>query len=365
MSSLPLSERALQAALRAALRVPGPILRGPTRHNRRGDPLDPEVQTLLALDRRFRPPKKDPTVAQARAALLSSVRIVGGPVRAVAWTQDLGADGVPVRVYAPARAAPLPALLYAHGGGWCVGDLASHDASCRRLAADGGQIVVAVDYRRAPEHPCPAGQRDVLTAWRWLRGNAAAIGADPERLAIGGDSAGGNLAAAACLHLRDAGEPQPAFQLLVYPATDLRCVSESYQEFAEGYLLTADSIQWYLRHYGADPHDPRVSVLLEPDLRGLAPAILATASFDPLRDDGEGYASRLRAAGIQVEEHRMRGLVHGFFGMDRSLHGCDVASGRIVESARRRWAGERGSRAGGEEADGPLGVGGVASVGRV
>jgi acetyl esterase len=248
---------------------------------------------------------------------------------------------VRVRVYRPSAEGPLPVLVYAHGGGWCAGDLDTHDTICRRLATDGGQIVVAVDYRRAPEHRYPAGHEDLLSAWRWVEQHAVELGGEPERVAIGGDSAGGNLAAAVCLSLRESGAAQPAFQWLVYPATDLRCGSASHREFGEGYVLTAAAIQWYLARYGADPTDPRASVLLAADLRGLAPAIIATAGFDPLRDEGEAYAERLRVAGVQVEEHRFPGLVHGFLAMDGVLPSCERAVARLVEATRRRWAASR------------------------
>lgn len=334
------AEEIQRVGLHSILALPEPIrrlLRGPQRRNARGDSLDPDLQLLLALEGR-RSPLRVRLVDEAREAMRSSVRIVRGPPRPVAWIADRRVDGLRLRIYGPPGEGPHPVLLYAHGGGWCVGDFETHDAPCRRLAAEGGQIVVAVEYRLAPEFPFPAGLEDVLAAWRWVRQNVAAIGGRPGHVAVGGDSAGGNLAAAACLVLRDSGEEQPAFQFLVYPGADLRCVSESYREFSQGYFLTADAIQWYLGHYQCDPLEPLGSLVLAPDLRGLAPAIVVTAGFDPLRDDGELYAARLRDAGVIVEEHRLRNLAHGFFGMDGVVPACDAASARIVGATRRRWA---------------------------
>ncbi|MEQ1572356.1 MAG: alpha/beta hydrolase, partial [Myxococcota bacterium] len=211
-----------------------------------------------------------------------------------------------------------------------------------RLCVEGACVVVAVDYPLAPEHPFPQGLEAATATYGWVVANAARFEGDPARVAIGGDSAGGNLAAAVCLRLRDRGLAQPAFQLLLYPATDLRCVSASYHALGEGYLLTKDAIAWYLDHLGADPLDPRASVLLEPELRGLAPAIVTTAGFDPLRDDGEQYAARLRDAGVEVDELPFPSMVHGFYAMDGMIAGADAAIERTAARVRERWGSGQG-----------------------
>jgi acetyl esterase len=252
-------------------------------------------------------------------------------------TRDLDAGGVPARLYAPSADGPLPLIVYAHGGGWCAGDLRSHEGWCRRLAHEGRQAVLALHYRLAPEHPYPAGLGDVVAALLWAREHAAELGADPARIAIGGDSAGGNLSAAACLVLRDRDLPQPAFQLLVYPGCDLRRCTESYRTLGQGFLLTRDSIDWYLGHYGADPQDPRASVVLEPDLRGLAPAIVATAGFDPLRDEGETYARRLAEAGVRVDARSFPSLVHGFLALDGVVPAADHAVSALASACGSAW----------------------------
>jgi acetyl esterase len=211
----------------------------------------------------------------------------------------------------PAGQAP-PLLVYYHGGGWVIGDLDTHEGVCRFLAAAAGTAVLSVDYRLAPEHPFPAAVEDSLAAFAWAAEHGADLGVDPARIAVGGDSAGGNLAAVASMLARDAGGPLPAMQLLIYPPTD---ASGSRELFAEGFLLTAGDMDAFEAHYlppGTDPRDPRVSILHAADLRGLPPAYVATAGFDPLRDEGEAYALRMREAGVRVALRRHPGLVHSF-----------------------------------------------------
>jgi acetyl esterase len=334
-------ERGLRTLLRAALALPEPLrraLRGPVRTNDRGDRLDPVLQVLCRLEALQPQDLEGRTPIDARRRLLGSTRIVEGPARAVARIERRRVADVPVCIYVPRRGSePLPVLLYAHGGGWVCGDLRTHDRLCRRLAADAGQIVVSADYPLAPEAPYPAGLLALTDLLRAIRADAASFGGDPARVAVGGDSAGGNLSAAVCLALRDAGEPQPAFQLLLYPGLDLRCLSASYRLLGRDFLLTQDSIQWYIRHYGAASADPRASVLLEPDLTNLAPAVVVTAGFDPLRDDGEAYAARLAQAGVEVEALPFPSLLHGFLNMDGVCPAADRAAGAVVESVRRRW----------------------------
>jgi acetyl esterase len=335
------SERSLRRLLDTLLALPERVqrtIRGPDRTNDRGDRLEPDLQLMVRLESLKPQDLVNRTPLQARANLVGSIRIVEGAARALARTEDHVVDGVRVRAYVPRSPGPLPILVYLHGGGWVVGDLRSHDRFCRRLAAEGDQVVVAVDYPLAPECPYPAGLGVAVDVVRWIRKNAALFHGDADRVAVGGDSAGGNLAAAACLRLRDLGEPLPVFQLLIYPALDLRCLTASYRALGEGYLLTKDSIQWYLGHYGAEVTDPRASVLLEPELRGLPPAIVVTAGFDPLRDDGEQYVVRLREAGVEVTALPFPGQVHGFVNMDGAIPSADRATGAVLDVVRRRWA---------------------------
>lgn len=213
----------------------------------------------------------------------------------------------------PGTATPGPLLLYFHGGGWVVGDLDTHDGVCRFLAAAAGVSVLSVDYRLAPEHPFPAAIEDAWAAFAWLGANAGALGADPHRVAVGGDSAGANIAAVLCLLAREAGLGA-AMQLLIYPVADV-VGGESRSRFAEGFLLTKADMDWFEDHYippGADPTDPRISILRAPDLSGLPPAYLCTAGFDPLRDEGEAFGKRLREAGVPVALVRHPGLTHTF-----------------------------------------------------
>jgi acetyl esterase len=231
-------------------------------------------------------------------------------------------DGdVPVRVYVPLGEpgdsdGPRPVLVYLHGGGWTIGSIETHDNTCRSLANGSGAIVVSVEYRLAPEHPFPAGLDDCRAAVQWVVDNAGELGVDPERLAIGGDSAGGNLAAVLAQQLRDGGPPI-RFQLLIYPAVDMTLSFPSIDENGEGYFLTKDSMVWFGGNYLAavDPADPRVSPLFAPPeaLAGLPPALVITAEYDPLRDEGEAYAAALRAAGVEATATRYDSVIHGFF----------------------------------------------------
>lgn len=241
-----------------------------------------------------------PEVAQARLV------ITPGPL------------AVALRVYRPAGSANeerLPALVFFHGGGWTIGDLDTHDVLCRLLANGARCAVCSVDYRLAPEAPFPAAVDDCVAATRYVTENAAALGIDARRIAVGGDSAGGNLAAVVCLHARDSGAGSIAFQLLVYPATDQRCGSASHERNAEGYLLTRAAIEYFRGHYvprPADWADWRASPLLAESHAGLPPALVLTAGFDPLVDEGRAYAERLRACGTAVAYRQYDDMVHGF-----------------------------------------------------
>lgn len=280
-------------------------------------PLDPIVKAILdQLAEAGGPTLREAGVEEGRAMIQALAMMDSEPVD-LARTDSLTLGSIPARLYAATTDAPLPILVWYHGGGFVIGDLDTADRTCRTLAAKTGALVISVDYRLAPEHPFPAGPDDCFAALRWIVDNAASLGGDTSRVAIGGDSAGGNLSAVTAIQARDEGIDL-RFQLLVYPVTDCTMTSTSYVENAEGYLLTADSMDWFIGHYlsgGADAKEPRVSPLFADDLRGLAPALVITAEFDPLRDEGEAYADRLKEAGNDVTARRFDGQIHGFFAM--------------------------------------------------
>jgi acetyl esterase len=244
------------------------------------------------------------------------------------------AGEIPIRTYTPVAAGgtAVPALIYYHGGGFVIGDLETHDALCRMLANEAGCKVISVDYRLAPEHPFPAAVEDAYGAARWVEENASDLGIDPNRIAVAGDSAGGNLAAVVCQLAREKDKPSIAFQLLIYPATEVNAQTESMRANAEGYFLEKGSLDWFMGHYiprDADPKDPRLSPLLAEDLSGLPPAYIVTAGFDPLRDEGKAYAERLKAAGVEAEYVEYKGMIHGFFNMAGVL---EVAKQAITDA---------------------------------
>jgi acetyl esterase/lipase len=248
-----------------------------------------------------------------------------------------------VRLYTPKAAAsgrPLPALMYFHGGGWVFGNLETHDAICRILADRAGCKVVAVDYRLAPEHKFPAGFYDCTQATRWVAANAASLGIDPARLAVGGDSAGGNLAAAIAIAARDAGGPAIAFQLLLYPSTDMSAETDSKRLFATGYLLTAAAMTRSRSQYLNSPEDAkdwRTSPARAPSLAGLPPAAILTAEFDPLRDEGKAYAEALSAAGVSASYKCYPGMLHGFVRMGALIDMADDALTDAAMALKAAW----------------------------
>jgi acetyl esterase len=239
------------------------------------------------------------------------------------------------RVYTPRGArGPSPGLIWFHGGGFVFGSIASHDAVCRALASRARVVVVSVDYRLAPESPFPAAADDAVAATRGVLACAADFGIDPRAVAVGGDSAGGNLSAVVAQALRGDAS-RPALQLLVYPATDCRRGAPSHAQFRDGFLLTKASIDWFMARYLPDPAailDPRASPLLAPDVVGVAPALVITAGFDPLRDEGTAYAEKMREAGVTVESWCCEGLLHGFFAMAGSSHEAN----RVLDRAAAR-----------------------------
>ena len=252
------------------------------------------------------------------------------------------AGELPVRVYTPDGLAPFPVLMWFHGGGWVAGNLDTHDAGCRQLADEAGCVVVSVDYRLAPEHKFPAAADDCYAATLWVCGNAASISADPARLAVGGDSAGGNLAAAVCLMARDRGGPPLVFQVLVYPITDYSYDTESYRANAQGYLLTKERMEFYWNAYLCSPADgshPYASPLRAPDLRGLPPALVITAEFDPLRDEGEAYAARLTEASVAARVSRWDSMIHAFFSMGAVIEETRLVRSEAAGALRAAFAG--------------------------
>jgi acetyl esterase len=280
--------------------------------------LDPDIQRLL--DTVFNVPvgTDAPDVAQLRATAEAVPVRLGGEPEPVESITDAFAPGerapIPVRIYRPAARELLPLLVYAHGGGWVTGSLESQDRLCRILANRLRAVLVAVAYRRAPEHVYPAALDDFEAAWRWARNEAKSLGADGMRFAVGGESSGGNLAAALTLRLRSDGAVQPSLQLLLYPALDATCSRPSYREFATGFHLSAGLMAWYWDAYraGAAKSAVGLSPLAAADLSGLPPALIAVAEFDVLRDDGIDYAARLEGAGISVRLIRCSGMIHGF-----------------------------------------------------
>ncbi len=287
-----------------------------------GQRLEPEMQlTLALLERRGAAPVEELTVEEAREATRRQSAISSGRPIPVGDSKDLWIDGVagplPARHYAPVDepGGRPPLIVYFHGGGFVVGDLDTHDGLCRMLCRHSGAHVLSVDYRLAPENPFPAAVEDATAALRWAQAHAATLGADPRVVAVGGDSAGANLAAVAAWLAARSGEPVPAMQLLLYPAADATARRRSHELFGEDYFLTSKQMDWYLGHYirgGGDLTDPRLSIVLADDLSGLPPALVVTAGFDPLRDEGEAFAAALREAGTPVVLRRFPGLVHGF-----------------------------------------------------
>ena len=321
------------AALHRALSLPEPTIRRlvgpPVRID--GRTLDPAVQLLLTLAERSVVLAGDRTVPTRRRAILRRAAALAMPRAQGILVVDGRIPGqagpIPVRAYRDPRATAAPAcIVYFHGGGWVVGDLDTHEGCCRLLARETGAVVLAVHYRRAPEHRFPAAVDDAMAAFRWAAEHPRELGIRGGAVAVMGDSAGGNLAAVVCQQARDEGGPQPIAQGLVYPATDLRMVSASIDAYAHGFYLTRTDIEWFLDQYLPDRaarDDPRASPLLADDLSGLPPAQVWTAGFDPLRDEGEAYADRLAAAGVPARYRCLDDQVHGFFGMGVLPGGLD------------------------------------------
>ncbi|MFM9427975.1 acetyl esterase [Variovorax sp. GrIS 2.14] len=308
--------------------------------------LHPQARALMDLmAERGVPPTHTLSPAEARAFYRERRTFTQPEPPQVAAVRELTATtpqgDIPLRLYRPLGSdatTVLPVLVYYHGGGWVIGDLDTHDTLCRELANAAGCAVVAVDYRMGPEHRFPAAVDDVLAATRWVREQAGALRLDPGRLAVGGDSAGGNLAAVVALAARDAGDLPIAFQLLIYPATDMRRGHPSHTTNGDGYVLTRDTLAYFHDHYIADPaHDLdwRASPLLHTDLAGLPPALVITVGYDPLRDEGLDYARALTEAGNRATCVCFERQIHGFITMGRVLDEANTAVALCAAELRR------------------------------
>ena len=302
-------------------------------------PLHQECRQVLdLLESLGAPDFSEVGVAEARDFSLAPPPAAPTPVAEVTErTLSTPHAEVPVRIYRPKRKDGGGVLVYFHGGGWVIGGLDSHDESCRMLCAGADVLVVAVDYRLAPETRYPGAVMDCYNATAWVSEHAAELGADAARLAVGGDSAGGNLAAATALMARDQGGPDIAFQLLVYPVTDADFDRPSYLDNAEGYLLTRRGMQWFWDHYvpdAAQRAEPYASPL-KGNLVGLPPALVQVAEFDPLRDEGVAYAKALKAAGVKVQFNHYHGMIHGFFGMQEAITAGREAMQEACQALRR------------------------------
>ena len=314
-----------------------------------GNTLDPTLQMLLAAQRAvgIEGLVVDEDPVKTRVSNTALTRTLDDPNVRVAEVRPVPIPGptgvIPARHYRPpAGAAAAPLLVFYHGGGWVFGDLDSHDSACRLICRDAGIHVLAVDYRLAPEHLAPAAVDDAYAAYRWARERAGELGADPRRVAVGGDSAGGNLAAVVTRLVRDAGDPLPALQWLIYPVTDLRGLTRSRSLLGKGFLLTKHDIDWFQDTYvegsGLDFSDPLVSPLLAEDLSGLSPALVVTAGFDPLRDEGDQYAERLRQAGVAVDHRQMPSMIHAFLNLNVLGGGVARSNAEIISALRAHLA---------------------------
>ena len=309
-------------------------------------PLDPQVQALLdqmaALNG---PPIHTLTPELVRVEIKMQLANAPGEPEPVAQVVNRTIPGpageIPVRIYIPAGSGPFPALVFFHGGGWVICDLDTHDSLCRSLCNGAGCVVVSVDYRLAPEHKFPAAPEDCYTATQWVAGHAAEINAKPGKIAIGGDSAGGNLTAVVAQMVRDQGGPRLALQLLIYPATDFTFDGPSIHENGQDYFLTIDDMNWFTSYYlnsDADKKNPLASPMQSANLRDLPPALVITAEYDPLRDEGEAYGKRLKEAGVPITLSRYNGVIHGFLSLEPLTEKGKQAREECAQALRAAFA---------------------------
>ncbi|MEZ4410595.1 MAG: alpha/beta hydrolase [Polyangiales bacterium] len=347
MDPLPLHLRAQARAARALMRLPTPAIEallGGHRVERDGCVLDPRCQLLLALARRLGRGlgALDEPIPEQRARMEHEALVFAPRPPPIGSVYDVRVnDRVTARVHRPLDARrPSPAMVYVHGGGFVEGSLDSHEPVARAIAHGAGCVVFSVDYRLAPEHPFPAAADDVTAAFRWVVANAARFGVDPARVAIGGDSAGGNLSAVTALDTRGDARP-PCFQALLYPMVDATQSFPSIAIMAEGFLLEKPRIDWFRAQYAPREDqwtDPRLSPWFAPDVEGAAPALIQTAGFDPLRDEAEAYAVKLRDAGVAVTARRYPSLIHGYLHMAGDIPAARGALDDLTAALRAAFA---------------------------
>lgn len=310
-------------------------------------PLDPQAKALLDRVNAANPtPRQLVPVETGRRQAIAAARLFTGPPTPVAEVTDMMMQGpggaLTLRIYTPAGNGPFGVLVFAHGGGWTFGNLETHDNACRTLASGAGCVVVAVDYRLAPEHPFPAALDDYWAAVEWVAANAASIRADPARIAVGGDSAGGNLAAAATLLSRDRGGPSLAFQLLIYPAVDYyKPGTPSYQKYSQGYWLTYETMAWFWDNFVPDAQNvanPYAFPIRATNLRSLPAAHIILARYDPLLDEGERYAARLQEAGVPVTLSHYDDQMHAFFTLAGVLDRAREAQAEAAAALKKAFS---------------------------
>ncbi len=308
-------------------------------------PVDNDTQAVLDLLTKLGAPEFSAlSVEQARSVSLAPPPAVPTAVHRIENRDVQGTQcAIPIRIYYPEPStATRGALVYFHGGGWVIGSLDSHDETCRRLCVGSGSMVISVGYRLAPETRYPGPMIDCYDVTAWAAREAKNLGIDSGRIAVGGDSAGGNLAAAVALRARDLNGPSICFQLLIYPVTDANFTTESYTANANGYFLTRSAMQWFWDHYvptTAGRKEAYAAPAQAKDLKGLPPALVLTAEFDPLRDEGEAYAHAMQAAGVEVSLTRYDGVVHGFFGMHATIAKAGLATAQAAKALKQHLGG--------------------------
>jgi acetyl esterase len=308
--------------------------------------MDPKAQIVGEFVKSIRVPGFFPPLPELRQQLRVMVSLMDEPAPALPRIADIKIPGpagdIPARLYAPTiEKRPLPTVAYFHGGGWVQGDLETHHGLCARLARHAGVLVVAVDYRLAPEHKFPAAVEDCFAAYRWLRTKGRDLGADTAKVAVAGDSAGGNLSAAVSQLAAVNNIAVPTCQVLIYPAVDFSLETPSHRELADGHVIPRDRILWYMEQYlksDADKADLRASPLRAPSLKGQPPAMIVTAGFDPLRDEGQAYGRRLQEAGIEVVDREYPGQIHAFVSLTKAIPQGMAATLEIADFLRRRLA---------------------------
>jgi acetyl esterase len=308
--------------------------------------MDPKAQIVGEFVKSIRVPGFFPPLPELRQQLRVMVSLMDEPAPSLPRIEDIRIPGpageIPARLYSSTvEKRPQPTVAYFHGGGWVQGDLETHHGLCARLAQHAGALVVAVDYRLAPEHKFPAAVDDCFAAYRWLRTKGRDLGADTTKVAVAGDSAGGNLSAVVSQLAASSGVPVPTCQVLIYPAVDFSLDTESHRELADGHVIPRDRILWYMEQYlkgEADKADLRASPLRAPSLKGQPPAMIVTAGFDPLRDEGRAYGDRLREAGVDVVHREYTGQIHAFVSLTKAIPQGMACTLEIAEFLRRRLA---------------------------